>query len=137
MRDAVDLDALAAVIAKNSSVLDATVKGFPKAFTTFDVVTQSGNWLNAYPCAVSVAVSGTPTATPAQIAALVADYLGGGNAVVTSVLDLIGGLFPKGAGLPVPLNIPTGPSATRARIGGVPMKGCSERDQAVVAIVGR
>ena len=107
--DAIDLNALAGVLAKNSSTLDATVKAFPNAFTTFDVATQSGSWLNAYPCAVSVAVSGTPTATPAQIAALVADYLGGGNAVVTSVLTLIGGLFPKGAALPVPLKIPTGP----------------------------
>lgn len=105
---AVDLDAVAEVLAKNSGILDATIKGFPKAFTTFDVATQSGSWLNAYPCAVTVKVAGTPTATPAQIATLVADYLGGGNAVVTSVLNLIGGLFPKGAALPVPLKIPTG-----------------------------
>jgi phospholipid/cholesterol/gamma-HCH transport system substrate-binding protein len=106
--DAVDLNALAALLAKNSGTLDATIKGFPKAFTTFDATTQSGSWLNAYPCTIAAAVAGTPTTTPAQIATLVADYLGGGNAVLTSVLTLLGGLFPKGLGVPVPLNIPTG-----------------------------
>jgi phospholipid/cholesterol/gamma-HCH transport system substrate-binding protein len=106
--DAIDLNALAAVLAKNSATLDSTIKGFPKAFTAFDVATQSGSWLNAYPCAVSVAVSGTPTATPAQIASLIAAYLGGGSSVLSSVLNLVGGLFPKGLALPVPLKIPAG-----------------------------
>jgi phospholipid/cholesterol/gamma-HCH transport system substrate-binding protein len=105
---AVDLNALADVLAKNSATLDATIKGFPQTFGTFDVATQSGSWLNAYPCAASVAVYGTPTATPAQIASLIADYLGGGKGVLSSVLNLIGGLFPKGLALPVPLKIPTG-----------------------------
>jgi phospholipid/cholesterol/gamma-HCH transport system substrate-binding protein len=104
--DAIDLNAIAGVIAKNSSVLDATIQAFPKAFGTFDVVTQTGNWINAYPCVISGAIVGTPTASPTQIATLIGDYLGGGNAVKTVVLNLIGGLLP--GGVPVPLKIPTG-----------------------------
>jgi phospholipid/cholesterol/gamma-HCH transport system substrate-binding protein len=107
--DAIDLNALADVIARNTTALDSTIKAFPQTFATFDVVTQSGNWINAYPCTIAAAISGTPTATPAQIATLIADYLGGGNAAITTVFDLLGGLFPKSVGLPVPLKIPIGP----------------------------
>jgi phospholipid/cholesterol/gamma-HCH transport system substrate-binding protein len=107
--DAIDLNALADVIARNTTALDSTIKAFGPTFATFDVVTQSGNWINAYPCTIAAATSGTPTATPAQIATLIAAYLGGGNAAITTVFDLLGGLFPKSVGLPVPLKIPIGP----------------------------
>jgi phospholipid/cholesterol/gamma-HCH transport system substrate-binding protein len=106
--DAVDLQQLAGVIAQNSSALDAVVKEFPQAFGAFDVVTQSGNWINAYPCAINAAVRGTPSASPTQIAALIADYLGGGKNVLSTVVAVLGGLLPKG-GVPVRLDIPTGP----------------------------
>lgn len=104
--DAIDLNALADVIAHNSATLNATIQAFPQAFGTFDVVTQTGNWINAYPCAINVAIKGTPTASPLQIATLITSYLGGGAAVRTVVLNLIGGLLP--GGVPVPLKIPTG-----------------------------
>jgi phospholipid/cholesterol/gamma-HCH transport system substrate-binding protein len=107
--DAIDLNALADVIARNTTTLDSTIKAFGPTFATFDVVTQSGNWINAYPCSVVAATSGTPTATPAQISTLIGDYLGGGNAAITTVFELLGGLFPNSIGLPVPLKIPTGP----------------------------
>ena len=78
--DAIDLNALADVIAHNSMVLDATIKAFPDAFGTFDVVTQTGNWINAYPCGINVAIKGTATASPLQIATLITSYLGGSAA---------------------------------------------------------
>ena len=105
---AIDIDALAGVLAKNSGTLNATINAFPQAFTVLDTATQYGSWANAYPCAVTVRVTGTPTATVSQIAQIIAGYLGGGKAVTTTVLSLLGGLVPKGAALPVPLKIPAG-----------------------------
>lgn len=103
----IDIEALTAVVAKNSTVLDQTIKQFPIAFADFNRVTQNGNWINAYACSVAVAAPLPPRVTVRQIAQAVAAYLGNSSSLST-VLALLGGLLPAGAGLTVPLDIPQG-----------------------------
>lgn len=102
----IDLAALTQVVAKNSGVLDQTIKAFPVAFGDFNRVTQNGNWINAYACNVGVNIPLDPSVTANQIASLVAAYLGDKN-IVSTVLNFLGGLLP-GAGVTVPLDIPQG-----------------------------
>ncbi|MDP9116592.1 MAG: MCE family protein [Actinomycetota bacterium] len=106
---AVDVVALTGVLANNTTTLDKTLKAFPVVFGDLDRVSQTGSWLSAYPCNLSVAIPNQPYVTPDDIAQTIAGQFPGGASAAQLVLQIAGLLLPKGSGLTVPLTFPSGP----------------------------
>lgn len=112
-----DLQQVTSVLAKNTTTLDATVKAFPNAFADFNRITQYGNWINAYPCSVTLRIPTKPVITPAGVAAALkgfGDSIGVNlgsleTSLINIFLTVLGPVVPN---LSVPLEIPDGPVTT-------------------------
>lgn len=113
-QDISDAASLTGVLAKNTTTLGTLVPGFASAFETFARVTQYGNWINVYPCNVSIVTHGTASVSASQFVSSLTGLLGG------PLGGLLGGitggvLGTTGLGqlsAPVPLKLPNG------RVGG-------------------
>lgn len=113
-QDISDAASLTGVLAKNTATLGTLVPGFAAAFETFSRVTQYGNWINVYPCNVSIVTRGTVSVSASQFVSSLTGLLGG------PLGGLLGGitggvLGTTGLGqlsAPVPLKLPNG------RVGG-------------------
>ena len=106
--DIADAASFTGVLADNTGTLNALINGFVTAFGDFARVSQNGNWVNIYPCNVSLATLGTTTFSAADGVKALKDAFG----------PLLGGLLSNlGLGtatlaalaLPVPVKLPNGP----------------------------
>lgn len=113
-QDLKDASSITGVLAKNTGTVDSLITGFAAAFKTFSRITQFGNWINFYPCNVSVKTYGSVTVTAKQVVGSLSDLLNGGSGNILGGLvnGLLNGLPLGGLGLPVPIQLPNG------RVGG-------------------
>jgi ABC-type transporter Mla subunit MlaD len=109
--DLADLQSITGVLASNTGTVDKLINGFVQAFSTFDRVSQNGNWVNIYPCSVNAVTYGNIQVTSADTAAALRHLVGG------PLGDLLGSLGNSLASLlslavPIPLEFPNGPVGT-------------------------
>lgn len=105
--DISDAASVTGVLAKNTSTLNNLISGFVTAFTDFDRVTQNGNWINAYPCNVSVITYGTVSITAADLVNAITDTVPGSLGALLAKLGL-GTQTLAALALPTPLKLPNG-----------------------------
>lgn len=106
--DLADLNAVTGVLAKNTDAVSALIDSFVAAFGTFARVTQNGNWINAYPCAVSITTRGAITVSSGQVLSAIDTALGTDG--LRTLLAKVGVRTQSLAALaaPIPLTMPGG-----------------------------
>jgi phospholipid/cholesterol/gamma-HCH transport system substrate-binding protein len=103
-----DLGKVGDTLVSNADLLDTTVRAFPRAFEVLDRVSQTGSWINAYPCAANVRTIGSPQVSGQDIDDALSIYLTGttGNTLLGTLLKLLG---LASAAVTVPVTVPQGP----------------------------
>lgn len=103
----IDIERITSVLAKNTPTLDRTIKAFPAAFADLNRVSQNGNWINAYACALTVRTPLPMTLSLRDIARSIAKFLGDKAGSLTTIITLLGGLLPNQK-LVLPIKTPEG-----------------------------
>ncbi len=93
-----NLTSVVGTLAAASGDLDSTLKEFPNAFTVLNRITQNGNFVNAYACAVNIEIGGeTPTVRLSDVLSV--------TGLPPSLIALLTPLDPS---VPVPLEFAVG-----------------------------
>lgn len=107
--DIADLRHVTGVLASHTDAVSTLITGFVKAFGTFSRVTQNGNWLNVYPCDVSVIMRGQTSVTAAGVVSALDTALGGAGGLGTLLSQVgLGTQALAALALPLPLTLPNG-----------------------------
>lgn len=104
----IDVERLTSVLAANTPSLQRVVRALPQAFANLNRVTQNGNWINAYACALSVKVPLPMTLSLRDVARSIAKFLGDKAGSLSTIITLLGGLLPNQK-LTLPITTPEGP----------------------------
>jgi ABC-type transporter Mla subunit MlaD len=105
--DISDVASVAGVLAQHTDTLGTLIEGFDQAFGDFARVSQNGNWVNVYPCNLSIITYGTVSISAADGIATLKDLIGGNLGALLKSLGLSTASLAALA-TPTPLRLPNG-----------------------------